>query len=70
MIERLPGLRRWALAWGAVAFSAAALAAPPQAAPGPFVDAASMASRVLACTACHGQEGRATPDGYFPRIAG
>lgn len=70
MIERLPGLRRWALAWGAVAFSAAALAAPPQAAPGPFVDAASMASRVLACTTCHGQEGRATPDGYFPRIAG
>lgn len=30
----------------------------------------SMASRVLACTACHGKEGRATPDGYFPRIAG
>lgn len=30
----------------------------------------SMASRVLACTACHGAQGRATPDGYFPRIAG
>lgn len=29
-----------------------------------------MASRVLACTACHGKEGRSTPDGYFPRIAG
>ena len=29
-----------------------------------------MASRVLACTVCHGKEGRATPDGYFPRIAG
>ena len=29
-----------------------------------------MAQRVLACTACHGKEGRATPDGYFPRIAG
>ncbi|AVP59101.1 c-type cytochrome [Pulveribacter suum] len=26
--------------------------------------------RVLACTACHGKEGRATPQGYFPRIAG
>ena len=29
-----------------------------------------MASRVLACTACHGKQGRATPEGYFPRIAG
>lgn len=29
-----------------------------------------MRSRVLACTACHGKEGRATPGGYFPRIAG
>lgn len=30
----------------------------------------SMAARVLACTACHGPDGRATPDGYFPRLAG
>ena len=29
-----------------------------------------MVARVLACTACHGKEGRATPSGYFPRIAG
>lgn len=29
-----------------------------------------MASRVLACTACHGKQGRATQEGYFPRIAG
>jgi cytochrome c553 len=29
-----------------------------------------MRSRVLACTACHGLEGRATPLGYYPRIAG
>jgi cytochrome c553 len=29
-----------------------------------------MAERVRPCTACHGKEGRATPDGYFPRIAG
>ncbi len=29
-----------------------------------------MAQRVLACTGCHGAEGRATADGYFPRIAG
>ncbi|KRB28009.1 c-type cytochrome [Acidovorax sp. Root70] len=34
------------------------------------VPVSSMSSRALACTACHGKEGRATPDGYFPRIAG
>lgn len=32
--------------------------------------ASDMADRVLPCTACHGKEGRATPGGYFPRIAG
>lgn len=26
--------------------------------------------RVLACTGCHGAEGRAAADGYYPRIAG
>lgn len=30
----------------------------------------SMAQRMLACTGCHGREGRATQAGYFPRIAG
>jgi len=30
----------------------------------------SMAQRVLACTGCHGAQGRAAPDGYYPRIAG
>jgi cytochrome c553 len=30
----------------------------------------SMAQRVLACTACHGKEGRAASDGFHPRIAG
>ena len=30
----------------------------------------TMAQRVLPCTSCHGKEGRATPEGYFPRIAG
>lgn len=30
----------------------------------------TLGARLLACTACHGPEGRATPDGYFPRIAG
>ena len=28
------------------------------------------AQRLLACTSCHGPEGRAGPDGYYPRIAG
>lgn len=30
----------------------------------------SIAQRTQACAACHGKEGRATRDGYFPRIAG
>jgi cytochrome c553 len=30
----------------------------------------SMAQRTLACIGCHGKEGRAGPDGYYPRIAG
>ena len=34
----------------------------------PFED--SMAQRVLACTGCHGAQGRSAPDGYYPRIAG
>jgi cytochrome c553 len=29
-----------------------------------------MARRVQPCTVCHGEVGRATPDGYYPRIAG
>ena len=36
--------------------------------PAPFED--SMAQRSLACTHCHGAQGRAGPDGYYPRIAG
>jgi cytochrome c553 len=30
----------------------------------------SMAQRMTACTTCHGKEGRAAPDGFYPRIAG
>ena len=44
----------------------ASLASLPAAA----APADTLAQRVLACTACHGQEGRAAPDGYHPRIAG
>ena len=31
---------------------------------------ASMAERTRPCTACHGDQGRAGPDGYYPRLAG
>ncbi|MDO9360218.1 MAG: c-type cytochrome [Polaromonas sp.] len=41
-------------------------AAPALAAP--FED--SIAQRTMACTACHGPQGRAAPDGYYPRLAG
>lgn len=30
----------------------------------------NMAERTRACTACHGEQGRAGPDGYYPRLAG
>ena len=30
----------------------------------------SMAQRTMACFACHGKEGRAGPDAYYPRLAG
>ena len=29
-----------------------------------------MAERTRACTACHGDQGKAGPDGYYPRLAG
>ncbi len=35
-----------------------------------FAFADTMAQRVLACTGCHGQDGRAEGDVFFPRIAG
>ncbi len=34
----------------------------------PFED--TMAQRALACVGCHGPQGRAGPDGYYPRLAG
>ena len=50
---------------------AAALALPPLAAQAADpLPADPMARRMLACVACHGQDGRATNQGYFPRIAG
>jgi len=45
-----------------------AFAAQAPASPGTVPD--TLAQRLLACTACHGQEGRASNVGYLPRIAG
>ncbi len=50
----------------AVLLSAGAASAFAAVAP----EADGMARRMQACTPCHGKEGRATSDGYFPRIAG
>ncbi|MFC6518569.1 c-type cytochrome [Undibacterium arcticum] len=48
--------------------------APAASTPAPASISASIpdtiAQRLLACTACHGKEGRAASDGYYPRIAG
>jgi cytochrome c553 len=51
-------------------FSAFFLAACASASAAPPLFEDTMAQRTLACTACHGKEGRAGPDGYYPRIAG
>src|SRR5678816_952262 len=55
-----------ALSLAAVALCTA-ITQPAAGAP-PFED--SIAQRVQACTGCHGPQGRAAPDGYYPRIAG
>jgi cytochrome c553 len=80
-----PALRRRALALVAVAVTtAAAQRATDAAAAGTPAAAAAtaaartagaappdpLAQRLAACTACHGPQGRATADGYYPRIAG
>ena len=54
-LRTLPGL--------AAAVLALAAAAAPR-----FED--NLAQRLQACTACHGEQGRAGPDGYYPRLAG
>lgn len=52
----------------AVAMSALLLVAVTPARATAVLD--TMAQRMKACTVCHGAEGRATAQGYFPRIAG
>lgn len=57
--ELLRALRRGAFALLATLLPAAAVAVPD-----------TLAQRLQACTLCHGAQGRATPEGYFPRLAG
>lgn len=52
--------------WIALLCASAAMAAPAA----PHSTPENMAERVRACTACHGEQGRAAPDGYYPRLAG
>jgi len=52
-------MRAWLLALAAFAVVAQAQPVPN-----------TLAQRALACTGCHGKEGRAAPDGYYPRLAG
>ena len=51
----------------ALCLAALSATAGPVAAPAKVSD---MAERTRACAACHGEQGRAGPDGYYPRIAG
>lgn len=52
----------WVLAWTLLLGQAQAQTSQR------FAD--DMAERTRACTACHGDQGRAGPDGYYPRLAG
>jgi cytochrome c553 len=54
--------------WRSLAAAAACLLAATAASSATPAD--TMAQRMQACVACHGKEGRATNQGYFPRIAG
>jgi cytochrome c553 len=56
----IPGIALSTLAMLSGAFPASAQAA----------GATDMEKRAAACMACHGKEGRAASDGYYPRIAG
>ncbi len=59
-------LRRCVLIWAGLMLLGVS-ATPLLAAPA-FED--TIAQRAQACTLCHGKEGRAAADGYYPRLAG
>ena len=56
-------IARWLITVSVLLLATRAAGATPS-----FKD--DMAQRTLACTACHGPQGRAAPDGYYPRLAG
>jgi cytochrome c553 len=60
----IAAMNRCALSWTLVL----CIAGAAQAAPAMLQD--TLAQRLKACTVCHGDQGRAAPDGYQPRIAG
>lgn len=60
MLSRFLPFFRWSAVFALFLTSAAQAA--------PFED--SMAQRLLACTGCHGAQGRAGADGFYPRLAG
>src|ERR1051325_6412096 len=57
-------LCRNAVLIGLTATLSAAMADAPQSIPD------TMAQRMQPCSACHGKEGHATQEGFFPRIGG
>lgn len=58
---------RWLLMGCLAWFGSAALA---QTTPAIAPPSDTMGQRMAACTHCHGAQGRAGPDGYYPRLAG
>ena len=64
-------IARFALGFAATATAAAATAAVTASAVAVAAKVEdTLAQRVQACTGCHGPQGRAASDGYYPRIAG
>jgi cytochrome c553 len=68
MAKTFFSLTRALAAPGFMACLLAGGAAGPASAAAPFEN--TIAQRTMACTACHGPQGRAAPDGYYPRLAG
>jgi cytochrome c553 len=77
MFKPIP-LLKWRTVWTMAALWACCAITPAQTTPAATAATAAprtrfednMAERTRACTACHGDQGRAGPDGYYPRLAG
>jgi len=66
----MPGVRRHLAALAAAIAALAWPAAPAAAQSAATLQPDTMRARVAACTACHGEQGKAGADGYYPRLAG